>query len=56
MSFVLALLLGGYGFGYNGCEGRNYYFEVNTPKADYGLVVELDENPQVYCDVVAKKD
>jgi len=55
MNLILSLVLSGYGFAYNGCEGRNYYFEVNTPKIDYGFVVEMTETPKVYCDVISQK-
>lgn len=48
----LALLMAGYGIGYDGCEGNDHYFHVNTPAADYGIVVTEKE---IYCDVVVEK-
>lgn len=52
----LSIVLSGFGLGYDGCSGDNYYFEVNTPNVDYGIVVELDQDPEVYCDVVSYKN
>ena len=48
----LAILMSGYGIGYDGYEANKYYFQVNTPKADYGIVVTEKE---IYCDVMVEK-
>lgn len=45
----LLLMLTGYGFSYDGCVDDKYYFQINTPKTDYGIVVSADE---VYCDTI----
>lgn len=42
----------GYGFGYDGCVDKEYYFQVNTPTADYGIVVSEDS---IYCDTIFYK-
>lgn len=42
----------GYGVGYDGCDDKQHYFHVSTPKADYGIVVSEKE---IYCDVVSLK-
>lgn len=55
MNAILAIVLSGYGFWYDGYESHKYYFEVNTPSADYGLVLDMTETPKVYCDVIAEK-
>jgi hypothetical protein len=52
MNLLLTLVLSGYGFGYDGSEQNNHYFHVNTPNADYGIVVSDQE---IYCDVVSIK-
>jgi hypothetical protein len=52
MSLIFALLLAGYGFGYDGQEGREIYFHISTPTADYGIVVSEKE---IYCDAIAEK-
>lgn len=52
MNFVFALLLAGYGIGYDGYEGEKHYFQINTPTADYGIVVS---DKEIYCDVVSHK-
>jgi hypothetical protein len=39
----------GYGFHYDGKEEGKHYVQVNTPDADYGLVLEKDK---IYCDMV----
>jgi hypothetical protein len=42
----------GYGVSYDGKVEGKHYLQVNTPEADYGLIVEKDK---VYCDMVYTK-
>jgi hypothetical protein len=42
----------GYGLAYDGNQEGKHYFQVNTPKADYGLVLEKSN---IYCDLVYNK-
>lgn len=48
----ISLFSSGFGFGYDGTEDDKHYFQVNTPEADYGFVVDKSN---VYCDVVVQK-
>jgi hypothetical protein len=42
----------GYGLAYDGKQDGKHYFQVNTPEADYGLVLEKSN---IYCDLVHNK-
>lgn len=42
----------GYGLAYDGNQDGKHYFQVNTPEADYGLVLEKSN---IYCDLVHNK-
>ena len=42
----------GYSLAYDGNQDGKHYFQVNTPEADYGLVLEKSN---IYCDLVHKK-
>lgn len=50
--FLLSLVFSGYGLWYDGCYENKHYFQINTPKVDYGIVVSERE---VYCDTVFYK-
>lgn len=50
--FLLVFLFG-YGFTYDGYVDNKYYFQINTPKTDYGIVVSEKE---IYCDTIFHKN
>lgn len=53
MIAILTVLLAGYGFSYDGCHDSKHYFQVNTPKADYGWVMTETE---LYCDTIYQRN
>lgn len=52
MILGLILFLSNYGASYDGFSENKHYFQINTPKADYGIVLE-DMN--LYCDMIVEK-
>jgi hypothetical protein len=53
MTAILTLVLCGYGFSYDGFLDNKYYFQVNTPDTDYGIVVS---EKGIDCDMVFHKN
>lgn len=53
MDVIFALCtIFGCGFSYDGQLENKYYFQVNTPEADYGFVVQIEPKFTVYHDMV----
>lgn len=48
--FVCCLI--GSVFSYDGKVDNKHYFQVNTPEADYGFILDLENEPYLYCDTI----
>jgi hypothetical protein len=53
MNILLILAAMGYGIGYDGFEDNKHYFQINTPKTNYGIVVS---EKGIDCDMIYYKN